>query len=411
MFVHLFYFSTVFKIMSFENPQNLIRSWGLQSSFSTGPVQSDKLTPRKYGKIRTPFVCVWREEKLNAILNHDSQNFSIYLPESLRVLKECVLKVEVPQNASALKEYPGLHIIKSIRLLSAGQEVFVCDYFTFLCDHLQQMKVEDARQFGKTYLGWEANASNAARTVMIPILLPNSAYLLRHGKDLQGQGVFPSYLGSNRLEIQVSLHPAVNASANGTDAVPSISGKCSMMYRCCQMTPANALSFGDARGKYSVITRRFTELTSGWETAAADTDITWSINSPQGIVTEVMLLAVPTSDNAALLQTQDYVKPVKFKITADSIVQKDLNDIQKINVELYEQGFDDNEDFPQPARLCFASGCCDNSYNYSGEYNMSLASNLSYDFRFDQAVKFKIVAVQLMRVRIDALGRLTSTLD
>ncbi len=397
--------------MSFENPQNLIRSWGLQSSFSTGPVQSDKLTPRKYGKIRTPFVCSWREEKLNAILNHGSQNFSIYLPESLRVLKECFLKIEEPENASALKPYPGLHFIKRIRLLSAGQEVFVCDYMQFLCDHLQQMKVEDARQFGKTYLGHETVATNAARTVMIPLLLPNSPYLLRHGKDLQGQGIFPSYLGQNRLEIQITLNGATYASANGTDSVPTISGKCSMMYRCCQMTPANSLAFGDARGKYSVITRRFTELTSGWETGAADTDITWSINSPQGIVTEVMLLAVATSDEASLLNTQTYVKPVSFKITADSIVQKDLNDKQKIDIELYEQGFDDNVDFPQPARLCFASHCCDNSYNYSGGYNMQLASTIQYDFRFDVAVKFKIVAVQLQRVRIDALGRITSTLD
>ena len=104
-------------------------------------------------------------------------------------------------------------------------------------------------------------------------------------------------------------------------------------------------------------------------------------------------------------------KVVKFKITADSICQKDLGDKQKIDIELFEQGFDSNVDFPQPARLCFASGCCDNSYNYSGGYNMSLASNLSYDFRFDQAVKFKLVAVQLQRVRIDALGRITSTLD
>ena len=81
--------------MSFENPQNLISSWNLQTSFATGPVLADQLVPKKFARIRTPFVCTWREEKLNSILDHSSSNFSIYLPESLRVLKECYLKIEV----------------------------------------------------------------------------------------------------------------------------------------------------------------------------------------------------------------------------------------------------------------------------------------------------------------------------
>ena len=109
--------------MSFANPENLIRSWNLQSGFSTGPVVADQLVPKKFGRIRTPFVCTWREEKLNSILDFGSTNFSIYLPESLRVLKECYLKIDLPANDSALKNYPGLHIIDKIRILSAGQEV------------------------------------------------------------------------------------------------------------------------------------------------------------------------------------------------------------------------------------------------------------------------------------------------
>ena len=72
---------------------------------------------------------------------------------------------------------------------------------------------------------------------------------------MRGHGIFPAYLGQNRLEIQVTMNSAVYPSANGTDSVPSISGKCSMMYRECQMSQADKLAFGDARGKYSVITR------------------------------------------------------------------------------------------------------------------------------------------------------------
>ena len=174
---------------------------------------------------------------MNSILDFSSQNFSVYLPESLRVLKEAYLKIEVPQCASAFKTYPGLHFIDKIRILSAGQEVYVCDYHQHLVDYLQQLRDEDGRQFGKTYLGWETVASNAARTIMLPILLPNSPFLLRDGKDLRGHGIFPSYLGQNRLEIQFTMKANTFQSANGTDTVPTISGKCSMMYRECQRHP------------------------------------------------------------------------------------------------------------------------------------------------------------------------------
>ena len=397
--------------MSYANPENLIRSWNLQTGFATGPVVADQLVPRKFGRIRTPYVCTWREEKLNSILDFGSNNFSIYLPESLRVLKECYLKIDVPEPATAFKAYPGLHFIKSIRILSAGQEVYVCDYHQHIVDYLQQLRVEDSRQYGRTYLGWEAVPGVSARTIMLPILLPNSPFLLRDGKDLRGHGIFPSYLGQNRLEIQITMNAATFPVANGTDAIGSISGSCSMMYRECQMTPSNKLSFGDARGKYSVITRRFTELTSGWQDGSANTNITWNINQPQGVVTEVLVLAVATNANESLLQTQDFIQPTKMKVTADSIVQIDMDTKEKILCSMYENGFDENVDFPHPGRICFASHCCDNSYAYTGGYNQQIASTIQYDFQFPSAVKYKLVAVQLQRVRIDALGRMTAKLD
>ena len=65
------------------------------------------------------------------------------------------------------------------------------------------------------------------------------------------------------------------------------------------MSPADTLAFGDARGKYSVITRRFTELTSGWQQLDADTDKAWNINQPSGVVTEVQIIAVADESNEA----------------------------------------------------------------------------------------------------------------
>ena len=52
--------------MSQENPANLIRSWNLMSGWNTGPIREDKLTPIKYGRIRTLFNHTWREEQISS---------------------------------------------------------------------------------------------------------------------------------------------------------------------------------------------------------------------------------------------------------------------------------------------------------------------------------------------------------
>ncbi len=397
--------------MGTEEPSNIIRSWNLQSSFGAGAVTEEKLVPRRFGRARTPYVCVWREEQLNSILDFGSQNFSIYMPESLRVLKECYLKIQVPEAPSALKKFPGLYFIKSIRLLSAGQEVYTADYRTFLTDHMQQMLDRESTQFGTVYLGHETNMTASARTVILPILLPNSPYLLREGKDQRGHGVWPAYLGSNRLEMQITMRSDVYPSADGTSQVPSLSGKCSMLYRECRMTPSNILSFSDARGSYSVINRRFTELTSGFESAAANTEVSWNINSPQGVVTEIFFEAYPTNANEATFAVQDIVRPTKLRCVADAITQKNLDSAEKVEIELYENGFESNGDFPQFGRICFSNNAANNSHTYAGGYNQSLASTVTYFFQFAAAVKYKIFAVQLQRCRIDSIGRVSAKLD
>ena len=107
--------------MSFENPQQIIRSWGLTKTFATGPVTVDRLVPPTYGKTRTNFVKTWRTETLGTRLDWGVQNFSYYLPESLRVVSNMYLRIQLPTiSGSNFKPYPGLYAVKTVRLLSAG---------------------------------------------------------------------------------------------------------------------------------------------------------------------------------------------------------------------------------------------------------------------------------------------------
>ena len=127
-------------------------------------------------------------------------------------------------------------------------------------------------------------------------------------------------------------------------------------------------------------------------------------------MTEVQILAVADEADEAK-HTQEYIRPTKFKITADSIVQKDLDNKNKIDAELWVNGFVQNTDFPQPGRLCFAAHAAENNHTYSGGYNMQLSSQVQVDVKFPIAVDFRIYAVQLQRISISPLGLVQASLD
>jgi len=402
--------------MSYENPQNIIRSWNQQTKFSLGPVVMDKLVPPVFGRIRTNHVNVWREEKLSANLDFGSKNFSVYLPESLRVLNSIYLQVDLPSIEAGTGEYkafPALYIIDTIRLVSAGQEVYTCKYSDFLADYCQSLTQEELNVFGPTYLGVPRTAEvGQARRVMLPLLLPNSAYLGRHGKSSRGNGIFPAFLGQNRLEIQLTLHDAIFLTTDITNIPASISGSCSFLYHEAAMRNADVKKYSDMRGWYKIFTRRFTDLTSNWQSyPTPNAVVQWTISQPQGLCTEVMLLAVATDPNDHRLSKKDYIKATSFKVTADSIVQRDLNTVQKIDAELWSNGFVPPAEFPAPARICFGSHQADATHMYTGGYVMNLASNIVFEFSFAQACKFRLVAVQLQKVAIDSDGVMSAQLE
>jgi len=103
------------------------------------------------------------------------------------------LKIELPAiSTSVYKDNPGMYAIETIRFLSAGQEAYHCDVKQYLRDYLESLNDEHYGPFTQTYLGnTGGGASGAARTLIIPILLPNSAYLNRSGSNTRGRGIWP----------------------------------------------------------------------------------------------------------------------------------------------------------------------------------------------------------------------------
>ena len=397
--------------MSYENPQNIIRSWNDVQSFNTGPVYEDKLAPVDYGRIETLFTQTWREEKLSNTLDWGAQSFSVYLPESLQVISSAYLKIDLPAlGADSYKKYPGIFALKTLRLLSNGAELYTCDCNLFFHDYLESLSEEGLHCISSAYFGTTANLSPDARTIMIPIMLPNSQYLGRTG-DNKGHGIFPCFLGNATLELQITLNEAGHV-ATSTSSVPaSIAGACSMMYHEVQMSESIAKTYADLRGNYSIVNRRFTELTNGWtEYTSAGAKVNINQYQPQGAVTEVMVIAVPNNADETRHGT-NYVLPDSLKVTADSICQKDLNTPQKVKAELWTNGFCPPEDFPSPGRLCFAVHAARADHVFSGAYNMQSASNVDFEFTFPTAVRYRVIASCLQRCYIDPTGKIRARLE
>ena len=402
-----------------SNPQNLIRSWNTQANFSNGRVVMDRLTPPAFTRIRTPFVLTWREDNaVVANLDWGAKQFSVYLPESLRVVQGIYLKIECPATSGAnFKDYSGLQVIKSIRVLSGGTEAYVADVEKYLVDYCQSLTEEQLKEFARIHLGGSTSPGSGARTYILPILLPNSPYMLRNGHDTRGFGVFPCFLGSNRLEIQITLNEAVYVASDVSDAPGSIgNGKCSLIYHQVEMTPNNVLKYSDLRGNYSIVNRRFTELTNDYQhytaaNASAKDIVRWTTSQPQGVVSEIQVIAVATGATRDRYSAHNYIKPTVMRVLADTVVQKELDEPHKVDLESWCNGFTHPVDFPAPGRICFACHCGESSHMYTGGYSMTLASNIVFELAFPSECRWKIIAVQYQRVTISTVGQLSTSLE
>ena len=402
-----------------ENPTNIVRSWNLQSSFQSGPIDDDRLLPSTFTRIRTNHVNTWRTEAVSPQLDWGSQRFSIYLPESLRILKDCFLKIELPAlgGGAKYKKFPGLYAIKELRFMSAGQEAYVCRYADFLVDHCGTLNEEKLRVFSQLYLGTDyagdvVTMTGEAREVLLPILLPNSTYMQRStGYFHRGNGVFPAYTGANRIEIQVTLNSAKHMTDDADNAPASISGECVILYNEIQVPENKFTTYSDSRGNYSQMTRRLTPLNEFKHYNVANTVHKETLYQPQGTVSEIMLIAVPHQASDDLRSCKDYILPTSFRVIADSIVQRDLDDHTKVKAELYANGFTPPIEFPSCGRLCFAAHCGTSANRYTGGYVMTLSSNITFEFSFAEACDYRLVAVQYQRITMDGNGVLRSFIE
>ena len=223
--------------------------------------------------------------------------------------------------------------------------------------------------------------------------------------------VFPAYLGQNRLEVQLQFANAQEVTKNGADNPASIASAVKMMIHQIEAPISDIQKYSDSRGQYSVITRRYTEITNGWTTYATGGE-EFKINQvqPLGTCLQICVIAVPAGTAEVDREVLQTVKCSHISITADSITQRSLDTAAKCEIELWCNGFVGNSYVPNCSRLCFNGHGADDNL-YSGGFQMSLNSQISISVKFPVAVDFRVYAVQLQRTTINSLGLVQAGLE
>ena len=395
--------------MSVENTQPIIQAFALGSRFQNGKSTSDYLAPPAF--LRKPVLSLktWRSEKLPSTCDW-GQQVTYELPQSARILSSAYLKIDLPAlGSSTYRQNPGLFCISKFHLRSGGNIVYEASVNDQWRSCLETFETQqEFQKYGKTFLGYEDSLSLAARTVYIPLPLPNS-HLMR--RSMQQNGIFPTE--TNRVAIELVFTMAANTQQALTSSVvtPSISNACSIELHTVEMSQSTASLYRNKVGNYSIVAQRHLVL-KDWTAATANVEYELNLNAPTGNIQEFTICAVPTpGSNAHRDVYANAVLPTEVRVVVDGITVYEKK-ARQIAIENYTQGYrKDHDECKEVCHVVFGSHGSSSSACYAGSFNFRQVSQCKLYVKFGANVDFKIASVSLQSIQIQSSGTIKAFLD
>ena len=366
------------------------------------------LLPETYGRVQTTYLKQNRRDTFAAAYGDINKSYTF--PESLQVLASSYIEATLPVNGGGnYKSIPGLFIIDKYYLRCNGDLVYSGSYQTLLSDHLQSLTDEDARAYCEALMGYiPGAASGAARTVFLPVPLPNS-HLWRHGG--RGQGAFPfNSFTQNKLEISFDFYANTHSAADRTQVSPAMTGV-RMVHKEVICPLAQLPSLRDARGRYAMVSRRFTQL-QDWTAAASGVEQDIVVSNLSGCVVELIVEACPQQSDLDRLDILSPVTPSSVRLICDSVECVNHDSQAECKLIEYSHGYRKNDFFNSITyRLVFGSHGAESDKTFQGAINFSGITQANLKLTFGEAVNFRITAIQLGITSITSSGRLTQKID
>ena len=165
----------------------------------------------------------------------------------------------------------------------------------------------------------------------------------------------------------------------------------------------------DARGRYSIVSRRFTIL-QDFAVVAANTEADIVVSNLSGCVTELIVEAFVHDANIDRLDIRSPVVPKSVRLICDS-VECIKYDTQCRLVE-YSHGYRRNDFYSGNVyRLVFGSHGADTDRQFCGAMNFQGITQANLKLVFPGQTSFRVIAVQLGVTSITSSGRLVQKLD
>ena len=251
-------------------------------------------------------------------------------------------------------------------------------------------------------------ASGAARTVFLPIPLPNS-HLWRYGG--RGQGTFPfTSFRNNKLEISFDFFANTHNAADRSNPSPAMTDV-RIVHKevICPLSQAPTLR--DARGRYALVSRRYTQL-QDWTAAGSGVEQDIVVSNLSGCVVEMIVEACPQQSDLDRLDLSSPVTPSSVRLICDSVECVNHDSEAECRLIEYSHGYRKNDFYNSCTyRLVFGSHGAESDRTFQGAINFSGITQANLKLKFPEAVNFRITAVQLGVTAIGTTGRLRQNID
>ena len=200
------------------------------------------------------------------------------------------------------------------------------------------------------------------------------------------------------------------SAADRSNASPALSGGQIVMKEI--VAPLSQMPvLSDARGRYSVVSRRYTILKDfGVAGGGAEQDIV--VSNLTGCVTEIIVEAYAHDANEDRLAVREPQLPTQVKLVCDSVecIKYDTQDECRL-VE-YSHGYRRNDFFTGNVyKLVFGSHGADTDRQFCGAMNFQGITQANLKLTFGAQVSYRVIAVQLGVTSITSSGRLVQKLD
>ena len=386
-----------------EDPTLFLESLPYSAQWNVGPVNRDNLAATAYARVRQPYIARFRTIPVPTNFAHTTSDCSFLLPESLQVLLSAYLRIDLPALATGVhyRKFGGARVLREVRVLSVGQQVFSCDYRDVMTDYLTNLERSAYESFCDTHLGGRDEKEDA-RTILVPLPLWNSAIFARsHTGHL---GAIPAAgFANNRLEFIINFADSRDLTTTGvvTPAFTTIQVECHEA-----LMPSAALrAYARQNGNYSLISRAFRRLNN------VDNEVAISLNAPGGAYEEIIIAAVKQGNaNLDQIDMFDYVVPTEMALVCDSRNVRTLDGAQAA-IEQFANGFPSTADIKTPIRFCLGTHTrAYGSNSYSGAFSFDAISNVTVKLKFAEAVFVRILGICKARYSIAANGEVTQSL-